>query len=155
MVLKMAKIKNSEPLLSMCYTSGLNYNGFTRNRTSTFDSSKDKGTISRRKKHTDNGGQKRINVRHSKRDEKARSFIKGNPTEKRTVAIKETPDVATCTISDKSPPKPQLTQRFVLPEESPKLPRGSLLQDLRRGSDSGVHTNYLVEYRKRLRQLSV
>lgn len=148
----MAKIRNSEPLLSMCYASGLNDDSSTRCRTSSYISSKDKDT--KKTEHTDSIGQKRINVRHSKKDGKARSCIKGNPTEKRRALIKETPDVAT--ESAKSPPpNPQLTQRFVLPEKSSKLPCGSLLRDLRRGSDSRVQTNYLVEYRKRLRQLSV
>lgn len=154
MVKKMAKIRNSEPLLGMCFASGLNDNGYTRCRSkSSYISSK--GKDSKKKEHTGSGGQKRINGRHSKKDEKAKSCIKGNPTEKRRVLIKETPDVAT--KSEKSPPpsNPQLTQRFVLPEKSSKLPCGNLLRDLRRGSDSRVQTNYLVEYRKRLRQLSV
>lgn len=150
----MAKTRNSELLLGMCFASGLNDNVYTRCRSkSSYISSK--GKDSKKKEHTGSGGQKRINGRHSKKDEKAKSCIKGNPTEKRRVLIKETPDVAT--KSEKSPPpsNPQLTQRFVLPEKSSKLPCGNLLRDLRRGSDSRVQTNYLVEYRKRLRQLSV
>lgn len=150
----MAKIRNSEPLLGMCFASGLNDNGYTRCRSkSSYISSK--GKDSKKKEHTGSGGQKRINGRHSKKDEKAKSCIKGKPTVKRRVLIKETPDVAK--ESEKSPPpsNPQLTQRFVLPEKSSKLLCGNLLRDLRRGSVSRVQTNYLVEYRKRLRQLSV
>lgn len=150
----MAKIRNSEPLLGMCFASGLNDNGYTRCRSkSSYISSKGKDT--KKREHTGSGGQKRINGRHSKKDEKAKSCIKGNPTEKRRVLIKETPDVTK--ESEKSPPpsNPQLTQRFVLPEISSKLPCGNLLRDLRRGSDSRVQTNYLVKYRKRLRQLSL